>query len=33
MASELVPSLSSLHSAQDLGQGQVLVAQLCPNSL
>ena len=30
MASGLLPSLSSLHSAQDLGQSQVLVAQLCP---
>ena len=30
MARGLLPSLSSLHSAQDLGQSQVLVAQLCP---
>ena len=30
MASGLLPSLSSLHSAQDLGQSQVLVAQRGP---
>ena len=31
MASGLLPSLSSLHSAQDLGQSQLLVTQLSPD--